>query len=155
MQGFPEVDIQSLKEAVQLSRQEAVEALRHTKGNVEKAFVNELAAMHLDVPLVDDLVLAYAAHRCTLLFAIPSTRPLWHTSRSCFEVSRSLPYPENLWFVNRQVSDQVCCDCCYVGNGFKGDGTWHLTMQRPSANGFQCGEQPNSINRCTAAPGSQ
>lgn len=65
MQGFPEADIQSLKEAVQLSRQEAVEALRHTKGDVKEAFVNELAAMHLNVPLMDDLVLAYAAHRYT------------------------------------------------------------------------------------------
>ncbi|BDA44366.1 hypothetical protein COCOBI_05-5500 [Coccomyxa sp. Obi] len=62
-QGFPEADIQSLKEAVQLSRQEAVEALRHTKGDVQIAFVNELAAMHLNVALTDDLVLAYAAHR--------------------------------------------------------------------------------------------
>ncbi|EIE26081.1 hypothetical protein COCSUDRAFT_46483 [Coccomyxa subellipsoidea C-169] len=62
-QGFPEADIQSLKEAVQLSRQEAVEALRHTKGDVQKAFINELASMHLNVALVDDLVLAYAAHR--------------------------------------------------------------------------------------------
>lgn len=52
---------------MQLSRQEAVEALRHTKGDVHKAFVNELAAMHLNVSLMDNLVLAYAAHRyCNL-----------------------------------------------------------------------------------------
>ncbi|CAL8470326.1 g9868 [Coccomyxa elongata] len=63
IEGYLEADIQSLKEAVQLSRQEAVEALRHTKGDVQKAFVNELAAMHLNVSLTDDLVLAYAAHR--------------------------------------------------------------------------------------------
>ena len=48
---------------MQLSRQEAVEALRHTKGDVKEAFVNELGAMHLNVSLTDDLVLAYAAHR--------------------------------------------------------------------------------------------
>jgi hypothetical protein len=63
LQGFPEADIQSLKEAVQLSRQEAVEALRHTRGDVQKAFLNELASLHLNVALVDDLVLAYAAQR--------------------------------------------------------------------------------------------
>ena len=72
LQGFPEADIQSLKEAVQLSRQEAVEALRHTKGDVQKAFINELASMHLNVALVDDLVLAYAAHRCCMLKSLQS-----------------------------------------------------------------------------------
>lgn len=63
VQAFPEADIQSLKEAVQLSRQEAVEALRHTMGDVQRAFTNELAAMHLNVPHLDDLVLAFAAQR--------------------------------------------------------------------------------------------
>jgi hypothetical protein len=67
LQGaFPEADIQGLKEAAQLTRQEAVEALRHTRGNAQQALVNELDAMHLNQALVDSLVHEYASFRCAL-----------------------------------------------------------------------------------------
>ena len=70
-QGFAEADIQSLKEAVALSRQEAVEALRHSAGDLRDAFLNELGALHLNTPLLDDLVMSYAAQRCAELCCPP------------------------------------------------------------------------------------
>ena len=63
MQTFLEADIQSLKEAAQLTRHEAVQALKHTHGNVKQAFVNELAALDLHVNSVDSLVRSYALQR--------------------------------------------------------------------------------------------
>ncbi|CAL5218768.1 g487 [Coccomyxa viridis] len=62
-QTFLEADIQALKEAVQLTRHEAVQGLKHTHGDVSKAFTNELAALDLDVSLVDGLVQTYALQR--------------------------------------------------------------------------------------------
>ncbi|KAK9812754.1 hypothetical protein WJX72_003030 [[Myrmecia] bisecta] len=61
--GFCEADIQSLKEAVGLTRQEAVQALRQTQGDVIAAFKNELDSLHLNMPLVEKLVWEYAAYR--------------------------------------------------------------------------------------------
>ncbi|KAK9834263.1 hypothetical protein WJX81_001484 [Elliptochloris bilobata] len=61
--AFPEADIQGLKEAAQLTRQEAVDALRHTKGDAEQAFLNELDALALNQDLVDLLVREYASFR--------------------------------------------------------------------------------------------
>ena len=63
LQTFLEADIQALKEAVQLTRHEAVQALKHTHGNVSKAFTNELAALDLQVSFVDGLVQNYAVQR--------------------------------------------------------------------------------------------
>ena len=62
-QVFREADIQALKEAMQLTRQEAIQALKHTAGNVSKAFINELSAFDLRLDIVDDLVRNYAAQR--------------------------------------------------------------------------------------------
>ena len=66
-QGFAEADIQSLKEAVALSRQEAVEALRHSAGDLHAAFLNELGALRHNTALLDDLVMSYAAQRCQIV----------------------------------------------------------------------------------------
>ena len=62
-QTFLEADIQALKEAVQLTRHEAVQALKHTQGRVSRAFTNELAALDLHVSFVDGLVQNYAIQR--------------------------------------------------------------------------------------------
>lgn len=58
-----EADIQALKEAAQLTRQEAIQALRHTEGDVTKAFVNEMTAFTLHACTVDLLVRDYSAER--------------------------------------------------------------------------------------------
>ena len=60
---FREADIQALKEAMQLMRQEAIQALKHTAGDVNKAFINELSAFDLRLDVVDNLVRNYAAQR--------------------------------------------------------------------------------------------
>ncbi|CAK0774033.1 hypothetical protein CVIRNUC_004127 [Coccomyxa viridis] len=62
-QVFREADIQALKEAMQLMRQEAIQALKHTAGDVNKAFINELSAFDLRLDVVDNLVRNYAAQR--------------------------------------------------------------------------------------------
>jgi hypothetical protein len=62
-QDFVERDIQALKEAVQLTRPEAIQALKHTHGDVNAALANELAAMGHHVTFVDDLVHSYAFQR--------------------------------------------------------------------------------------------
>ena len=62
-QNFVERDIQALKEAVQLTRPEAIQALKHTHGDVNAALANELAAMGHHVSFVDDLVHSYAFQR--------------------------------------------------------------------------------------------
>lgn len=62
-QDFAERDIQALKEAVQLTRPEAIQALKHTHGDVNAALANELAAMGHHVSLVDDLVHSFAFQR--------------------------------------------------------------------------------------------
>ena len=48
---------------MQLTRQEAIQALKHTAGDVNKAFINELSAVDLRLDIVDDLVRNYAAQR--------------------------------------------------------------------------------------------
>ncbi len=64
LQGYTDADVLNLKEAAGLaSRQEALHALRHAGGDVCAAFVNELASLHLALPLVDELVVSYAADR--------------------------------------------------------------------------------------------
>ena len=71
-QVFREADIQALKEAMQLTRQEAIQALKHTAGDVNKAFINELSAFDLRLDIVDDLVRNYAAQRQA---SLPSGAP--------------------------------------------------------------------------------
>ena len=63
MQTFPEADIQALQDSVQLTRHEAVQAMKHTHGNVGQAFTNELAALDLNMSSVDGLVQTYAIQR--------------------------------------------------------------------------------------------
>ncbi|KAK9869086.1 hypothetical protein WJX84_007951 [Apatococcus fuscideae] len=58
--GFPEPDVQCLREAAGISRQEAVESLRHTQGNIHLAISNELSSWHIDTPYLDQLVEEYA-----------------------------------------------------------------------------------------------
>ena len=62
--ALPEADIQGLKEAAQLTRHEAVDALRHAGGDAQQAFLNEVDAMHLNEAVVDALVHEYASFRC-------------------------------------------------------------------------------------------
>ena len=87
VQTFLEADIQALKEAVQLTRHEAVQALKHTHGDVSKAFTNELAALDLDVSLVDGLVQTYALQRWAFwhpfCFLICGPQFLWSLHLTC------------------------------------------------------------------------
>ena len=62
--AFPEADIQGLKEAAQLhTREAAIDALRHTRGDAQQALLNELDALALNQDLVDALVREYASFR--------------------------------------------------------------------------------------------
>lgn len=49
--------------AVNIQRQEAVEALKHTNGDVAAAFENELGRIQIDVKQLNKLVLEYAGYR--------------------------------------------------------------------------------------------
>eukprot|EP00854_Cymbomonas_tetramitiformis_P002000 gene2001-2685_t len=55
--------IQALVQAVGLPRQDAIESLKHTEGNIETAFMNELSRMRLNHALLDELVQEYACYR--------------------------------------------------------------------------------------------
>lgn len=80
-QDFAERDIQALKEAVQLTRPEAIQALKHTHGDVNAALANELAAMGHHVSLVDDLVHSFAfQRRAHLPFTSPFSGYTGHLS---------------------------------------------------------------------------
>ena len=62
--AFPEADVQGLKEAAQLhTREAAIDALRHTRGDAQQAFLNELDALALNQDLVDALVREFASFR--------------------------------------------------------------------------------------------
>lgn len=60
---FDEVDIQALAHAVELTRQGAIDSLRFAKGDLFRAFQNELCRMQLNVPLLDNLVHEYCVYR--------------------------------------------------------------------------------------------
>uniref|UniRef100_A0A7N0VHZ4 CTLH domain-containing protein n=2 Tax=Kalanchoe fedtschenkoi TaxID=63787 RepID=A0A7N0VHZ4_KALFE len=60
---FDEVDIQSLAHAVELTRQGAVDSLKFAKGDLLRAFQNELCRMRLDISMLDELVLEYCVYR--------------------------------------------------------------------------------------------
>ncbi|KAK9825307.1 hypothetical protein WJX74_007735 [Apatococcus lobatus] len=57
---FPEDLVQYLREAAGITRQEAVDSLRHTDGNMNQALDNELSSWHIDIPYLDQLVEDYA-----------------------------------------------------------------------------------------------
>ncbi|KAK3278128.1 hypothetical protein CYMTET_13904 [Cymbomonas tetramitiformis] len=61
--SFQEAKIQALVQAVGLPRQDAIESLKHTEGNIETAFMNELSRMRLNHALLDELVQEYACYR--------------------------------------------------------------------------------------------
>ena len=46
-----------------VTRQEAVDSLRHTNGNMNQALDNELSSWHIDTPYLDQLVQDYAQFR--------------------------------------------------------------------------------------------
>ncbi|XP_021897473.1 uncharacterized protein LOC110814356 [Carica papaya] len=60
---FDEVDIQALAHAVELTRQGAIDGLRFAKGDLLRAFQNELCRMRLDVSMLDELVQEYCVYR--------------------------------------------------------------------------------------------
>ncbi|KAK2967557.1 hypothetical protein RJ640_030428, partial [Escallonia rubra] len=60
---FDEVDIQALAHAVELTRQGAVDSLRFAKGDLCRAFQNELSRMRLDASMLDELVYEYCVYR--------------------------------------------------------------------------------------------
>ncbi|EPS68912.1 hypothetical protein M569_05856, partial [Genlisea aurea] len=60
---FDEVDIQALAHAVELTRQGAVESLKFAKGDLHKAFQNELCRIKLDISELDELVHEYCVYR--------------------------------------------------------------------------------------------
>ncbi|XP_071723151.1 uncharacterized protein [Rutidosis leptorrhynchoides] len=60
---FDEVDVQALVQAVELTRQGAIDSLRFAKGDLFQAFQNELCRMRLNVPMLDELVHEYCVYR--------------------------------------------------------------------------------------------
>lgn len=46
-----------------ITRQEAVDSLQHTNGNMNQALDNELSSWHIDTPYLDQLVQDYAHFR--------------------------------------------------------------------------------------------
>ncbi|KAH6760293.1 Ran-binding protein in the microtubule-organising centre protein [Perilla frutescens var. frutescens] len=60
---FDEVDIQALAHAVELTRQGAIDSLRFAKGDLYKAFQNELCRMKVDISVLDELVHEYCIYR--------------------------------------------------------------------------------------------
>ena len=63
VQRFTEANVQTLKEAVKLTRDEAIQGLKHVSGDRNKAFTNELGALSLNISCVDDLVRNCALQR--------------------------------------------------------------------------------------------
>ncbi|XP_047948515.1 uncharacterized protein LOC125194376 isoform X1 [Salvia hispanica] len=60
---FDEVDIQALAHAVELTRQGAIDSMRFAKGDLYKAFQNELCRMKVDISVLDELVHEYCIYR--------------------------------------------------------------------------------------------
>lgn len=58
-----EREIQHLREAARLTREEAVQSLAHTSGDVHAALNNELSSYHLRLSLLDDMIQEYVAYR--------------------------------------------------------------------------------------------
>ena len=74
MQRFTEANVQTLKEAVKLTRDEAIQGLKHVSGDRNKAFINELGALSLNISCVDDLVRNYALQRQAIFIFHASSR---------------------------------------------------------------------------------
>ncbi|KAK9812138.1 hypothetical protein WJX73_010504 [Symbiochloris irregularis] len=58
-----EREIQHLREAARLTREEAIQSLAHTSGDVYAALNNELSSYHLHLTLLDGMIQEYAAYR--------------------------------------------------------------------------------------------
>ena len=82
--------MQHLREALWVSRQEAVDSLRHTRGDVEAALRQELAAFAMDLTALRRLAVEYAVHR-----RVPSPPQCSCSTASCFSGL--------LWLEPRQV----------------------------------------------------
>ncbi|KAG2719830.1 hypothetical protein I3760_02G009600 [Carya illinoinensis] len=89
---FDEVDVQALAQAVELTRQAAVDSLRFSKGDLFVAFQNELCRTRLDVSMLDELVCEYCVYRGIMDYGVASTlvlqpkvnqpEPGWSSSRN-------------------------------------------------------------------------
>ncbi|KAJ7515636.1 hypothetical protein O6H91_22G021700 [Diphasiastrum complanatum] len=62
-QDFSESDVQALAQAVDISRQAAVDSLRYTNGDLNTAMKNELSRMRVNVAAIDALVHEYCIYR--------------------------------------------------------------------------------------------
>ncbi|XP_022775208.1 uncharacterized protein LOC111317118 isoform X4 [Durio zibethinus] len=62
LNAYP-VDIQALAQAVELTRQGAIDSLRFAKGDLLQAFQNEICRMRLDAAMLDELVREYCIYR--------------------------------------------------------------------------------------------
>lgn len=60
---FSESDVQDLAQALELSRQGAVDSLRFTGGDLSAAFKNELSRLRVNVAAMDELVREYCMYR--------------------------------------------------------------------------------------------
>lgn len=63
-QALDEATVQHLREALWLTRQAAVDSLRHSRGDVEAAVRQELAAYGMDGASLRCLATEYAVYRC-------------------------------------------------------------------------------------------
>ncbi|XP_041001431.1 uncharacterized protein LOC121247150 isoform X2 [Juglans microcarpa x Juglans regia] len=85
-------EVPPFDEAVELTRQAAVDSLRFSKGDLFMAFQNELCRMRLDVAMLDELVCEYCVYRGIMDYGLASTlvlepkvnqpEPGWSSSRN-------------------------------------------------------------------------
>lgn len=86
---FDEVDIQALAHAVQLTRQGAVDSLRFAKGDLFKAFQNEICRVRLNMTVLDELVHEYCVYRGIVDPVTPSSGSGLPSHSGPMEVDRS------------------------------------------------------------------
>nr|XP_024373806.1 uncharacterized protein LOC112281474 isoform X3 [Physcomitrium patens] len=114
---FSESDVQDLAQAVEISRQGAVDSLRFTGGDLSAAFKNELSRFRVNVAAMDELVREYCMYRGLV--------------KGCAKGGPSSA-------VAMQLSDVLAAD---VGNGFKAIGARGSISQPTPTDTWQNGEQ--------------
>ncbi|XP_047322860.1 uncharacterized protein LOC124926638 isoform X2 [Impatiens glandulifera] len=69
---FDEVDIQALAHAVELTRQGSIDGLKFARGDLFKAFQNELSRMRFNLSMLDGLIHEYCIYRGIVDSSLPS-----------------------------------------------------------------------------------
>ncbi|KAL3526767.1 hypothetical protein ACH5RR_011423 [Cinchona calisaya] len=106
---FNEVDIQALAHAVELTRQGAVDSLKFSKGDLFRAFQNELCRMRWDVSLLDELVHEYCVYR-GIVDSASTSLPGMQVMSGPADVNKS----GSRWCSLQADSPEVNCGSCKV-----------------------------------------